>query len=684
MSSPPAISDLLAVLASRIQHISPENHDEDDMEASSSLELSISELNIALSLSDDSRVMVLDAALSLMCFKAPQVFDSTIEYLVKSVVSALSSSVACKVLRHQNEETLQIGSSILSRSSEEFVLLFKDIIDKLRGNGRLSPMLFQALVRSAASTSSYQHLLPFRLIAHPKLEEGRNKAVLKLGHLPGQSSIESHDISLRSLFWYLDPLCLKEDVSRILQDVMERPFLCLNKELFEKADWHDVVTCLVLSPSMFIKTRSLLHKWFLLTGLACIVDFLASLVTAIMDTISRPSRWGIPEELGSKLPFSDAYFLCRHQLLRILTGPLTSEALVSLACVVSEPVDIARQPQSESNSKTTPVNMQSIDDRSQWALAINFPDWFYFASAILFSEEGYHGKYTSGTAYSRQACSVEGIYSAAARYIAWVLNPTSEINQDSLTNSLIRVGQLWTSKKYSSKAHLRVTTFGKRKKSGKNVLNKAEDPSVLELFLEEFHNRIFHSVFECSKASASVSPGLQNRLLTRRVVIGILVGSSYSVTDDGCELLLHYVATGKILALNKIQSTGYKQTKGSSKTSAKLSDEFTKLEALEGARLVFNLTDTMESMSASISETEEKALEFIDQVRQRSSKYLVKCIDRLIQLHSKEEGNSVLNDLNIRLIHWRSLGREEPQVNKDLENVTAKLTCKLSSHNHSD
>lgn len=72
-------------------------------------------------------------------------------------------------------------------------------------------------------------------------------------------------ISYRLLFWYLDPVTLKHDVSKILKHTTERPFLCLKEEFHERLDWRAIVVCLALSPTMFIETRALLHNWFLLT-----------------------------------------------------------------------------------------------------------------------------------------------------------------------------------------------------------------------------------------------------------------------------------------------------------------------------------------------------------------------------------------------------------------------------------
>ncbi|KAF8081366.1 hypothetical protein N665_0890s0004 [Sinapis alba] len=583
--------------------------------------------------------MVLDAAMSLMCFKAPQVFDSAIEYLVETIVSVLSSSSSCKVVRYRKEETLQFGSLSLPLCSEELIEISKDIIDKLGANGRLATLLFQAVVRSAASTSCKAR----------KLADGRNMGVSKLlPYLPIESPLENDKIPLRILFWYQDPLSLKEDVSRILKDVVERPFLCLHKELFERAEWRDIVVCLSLSPSMFINARALLHKWFLLTGLASVFDLLAALVSAIVDTVSRPTLWGIPMELASMLPFSDAYFPHQCQFLRILAGPLTSSSLVTLAHTVSKPSAVPERQQ-------VGANFQALDDKTEWALAINFPDWFYFASVMLFSGgsslENIHHRYASQVSNSIQPCDVEGLSIAAATYIAWILNPASGTIQESLTKSLIRVSEMSVRKSCGSEE----TITGKRKKPASSIV----DDLVREL--------------DSHKTQTSSSSSLQNNVLVRRVVVGVLIGSPDAVTDEEYELVLHYAATGKLLAVKKLRFNGFKQAKGSSKTSMLQSNEITNEEAIKGARLVFNLTDTLESMCVSSFEDEEDTHEFINQFKLRSSKYLVKCIDRMIQLHCEEDGDLLLNDINVRLEQWSINGPEDPQLKEDLDTIAAKL-----------
>ncbi|CAA7057040.1 unnamed protein product [Microthlaspi erraticum] len=65
--------------------------------------------------------------------------------------------------------------------------------------------------------------------------------------------------------------------------------MCLNKELFERAEWRDIVICLAFPPSMFINTRALFHKWLLLTGLASVHEFLAGLISRI-DVVTTTGR----------------------------------------------------------------------------------------------------------------------------------------------------------------------------------------------------------------------------------------------------------------------------------------------------------------------------------------------------------------------------------------------------------
>ena len=163
-----------------------------------------------------------------------QVFDSAVEFLVKTIVSVLSCSSSCKVIRYHNDEALQFGSLSLPHCSEELIEISKDIIDKLGVNGgfdfsflslsllflftylelfvgRLATLLFQAVVRSAASTS-------FRA---RKLADGRNMGVSKLlAYLPRESSIENDKIPLRFNLLSLAFVKLKHVVALLFQTKM--------------------------------------------------------------------------------------------------------------------------------------------------------------------------------------------------------------------------------------------------------------------------------------------------------------------------------------------------------------------------------------------------------------------------------------------------------------------------------
>jgi len=72
MTTVPEVTDLFAMLASHLKTLNQEQEQEQEQEED--LNLSISTFNQSLNLNnEDSRVRVLDTALSLMCFRAPQV-----------------------------------------------------------------------------------------------------------------------------------------------------------------------------------------------------------------------------------------------------------------------------------------------------------------------------------------------------------------------------------------------------------------------------------------------------------------------------------------------------------------------------------------------------------------------------------------------------------------------------------
>ncbi|XWS17403.1 hypothetical protein CRYUN_Cryun33cG0064300 [Craigia yunnanensis] len=377
--------------------------------------------------------------------------------------------------------------------------------------------LVKTMASVLSSSINCKYPLPYISILDVKSIEGRITAVSKLHcHLPTKLSLENGELPLRLLFWYLDPLILKQAVSKILQDTRERPVLCLSEKFQQRMDCCAIIICLALAPVMIIETRALLHNWCLKTGLASLLELLVGLVSAILDVISRPTWWGISVELGSKLPFSCAYFPNKSHLLRILAGVFSAENFLHLVHATSEQVSLARK-QLHPPIKPTAVEVASIDHKS--------------------------------------LCSASADSNAS------------------------------------------------------NVLSR------------------------------------QQNVLLRRIPLGILIGCPNRITDDGCELLLHYASAGRIFQPRETVTAGIRHVKHKSERQDLTTwmEKCSKRDVLAGACLVFSLTDAVDSISASLFETEE---------------------------------NLVLRDLCNRLGRWRHQGQEILQPEKDIEDVINDLSQK--------
>lgn len=334
------------------------------------------------------------------------------------------------------------------------------------------------------------------------------------------------------------------------------------------------------------------------------------------------------------------------------------------------------------------------------ALAINFPDWFYFASVLLFTEESlpdnFHMKFTLGTAKIGQRHDMEQPYSAAgARYIAWILSPISKSHQDLLVDSLTKISESWRPKQFGSVSHDKEAAgFGKKLKKLKSRDNKdytlttEHGCQTIGLWLKEFQDIcVWHqdktvNTYSSCEEKTSYGLNLQQSVLFRRIPLGVLIGCPNNIDEEGCHTLLHFAVTGRILQSIESKSTTLNHVKRSSvgsEESVRWTENFNKREAVEGACLVFSLTDTVESMSNLMFETEESGLQFIFRVKVRVCKYLINCIKRLIHFRIDEDGVLMLMDLSSRLVKWRNQGQEVSQVNKDLDDVINSLNNKLSS-----
>ncbi|XP_075079656.1 uncharacterized protein LOC107813785 isoform X2 [Nicotiana tabacum] len=620
MSKASEIRSLFVALASELQSTNPTTGNE-----APNLDLTITNLNRSLNLSETTpRVRVMDTALSLMCFTSSQVYDCTIEYLVKTIATVLSTSIECKVLRTAQDEVLQVGGLISAQDCTRVIESCADIVQKLEGFRQdLSTMILYAVVRVAVLASRVHYSLKLPPVLDLRSIDGGQSAVLKQLHSRKEFNIESGKIPLRLLSWQLDHMLLKYDVSQILQEVIKRPFLCLDMEFHQRKEWHSIVISLVLSPVMFTETRSLLHNWFLLSGLASILELHVKLVSLVLDIISRPMWWGISMDLGSKLPFSHAYFPCKNQILKILTGPLSFKSLEYLVHEVYKPVN---------TFSNKIVNIDRINHSSIWETTITFPSWFIFASILLFSKKSLWGKYSS-------TC----IYGAG--------NETTLCHKKEFRRSL---------------------SF---KKEMVNIPDS--NSQTLAFWLKEFQDMyIGHS----DKVNENFAPdeertpevSAQKNMLFRRISIGILFGCLNHITDAECELLLHYSAAGTLGQFTGGQ-LGRKNRKSNHerrKDSIAWVETYTVKEATAGALIVFDITDVIESMTASMFETEECGLDFVCDVKLKIGRYLFKCVKRLLQL-TLEKNNIQLNvhDLHDRMLRWKHQGRDVFQTSRDLDEI---------------
>ncbi|CAL1414146.1 unnamed protein product [Linum trigynum] len=616
------ITQLISGLALQLKAQPPT----EECEQSSSLDLSIAKLTQSLNLDDDddgaSTSRVLDTALSLMCFKAPQVFDSVLEYSVKTIASVLSSSVGCKVFRLGKEEVLRVGSSISRRDCFDLIdVVGGDTLSDLEERGVPSLLLLHALLRAAVSAPSCRYLDPSMVVLDADLSARRSIAASKLvSHLPVELSSVNDKVPLRLLLWFLDPLILKRDISEMLQETMNRPFLSLPKELHERKDWHSILICLVLSPAMFTATRALLHDWFLLTGLRSILQLLIDLVSVVLDVISIPTR--------------------------SLAGPISSEGLLQIVNWITD----FKQPGPSINPSAAKVAF--LDHKSLWSLAISFPSWFYFASVLVFADKSF-----------KEVLYLEGTVgeNAAVRYLAWILNPFDKTRQDLLSGNLIKLARHWTSKQVVSSVQETRTLGLKRRLKKPKVDDISKEGftfgnqhgcQAISLWLQEYQN----TAYECD-----FDP--QVSMFFRWIPLGIFTGwCSSDINESGCEFLLHYAATGTMLH------------------SVRRNEGFAMKDAIAGASLVFNLTDIVDRMSESLFETVGIADSYICKVKSRTARYLIKCVQRLTQPDACEvAGVQTLLDLVSRLEKWRTRGQEVALIEAELENAIHVLKSKFSS-----
>ncbi|KAI3968421.1 hypothetical protein MKW92_053672 [Papaver armeniacum] len=644
------IEEITAILTEIACHLQSQQED-----FTTNLTSTISSLNQTLNLNTnegESRVRVLETTLSLMCFKTPQVFNLMVEDLVQTIVTVLKSSILCK------EEFLQIGSSISRFDCEELVKACLDIIGRLEEHhGTLSHMLFSAVLRVTAAASSHQILSPFPYIRSIQQCHQKNTSFSELHSLlPEEISISDSDIPLSLLVWYLDPLTLKHDISSILSESSTRPFLYLKTEMHERMRWRSIVLSLVLSPTTFMQTRALLHNWFLVMGSTYVLQLQIKVVLSVLDVLALPMRWGLSMEMGSKLPFSLAYFPHKQPLLLMLAGPVSCKTFLDLVQFVKELI-LQGDDHSDLVSKRSSINARMIDHKSTWALLMNFPVWFYFSASLLFT-----GRNCTVGAVKAQLHDLEKIRYAASRYLTWILSPTNEYLSDLLLNFFMEKSRSF--EKYGLDTHN--VNASVRRKLGKlkirenkdTMASKEYDSHAMRLWINEFHD--CHETF-CKRAvndreliGEKTQKVLDPRhsLLFRRIPLGICIWVS-DINEEACQCLFQYTASGSILP----RKIGEKE------------------DAIEGVRLVFDLFDVIEEMAESIFDKESEGDEFVCRLKVKAVRFLVTYMEKLLSLQTDEADRAMLmfTDLQRRLSMWKHQLGKNFQGYEDLDAICDAL-----------
>ncbi|CAI9100580.1 OLC1v1037709C2 [Oldenlandia corymbosa var. corymbosa] len=563
------------------------------------------------------------------------------------------------------------------------------ILERLEGHrGDLSPSIAHAVLRVAVLASHFHHtMVPCAVLDGHSFDGWKSSVHKLLIHVPKEVSFMSTEIPERLLFWYLDPTILRHDLSQILKEANKRYFLRLRIEFYERIEWRSILICLTLAPAMFIEARALLHSWFLLTGLANVLELQAAMVLLVLDIILRPMWWGLSMETSSKLPFSHAYFPFQQNLIRILAGPLSWENFLPLADKITS------HARSDHNRISEPgrANADLVDHYSPWSIAMNFPHWFCFATLLLFYSPNVEGsfqlKYNTGLVESDKLYKEELPYSgSAAKFIAWIVNPATDPYQDLFVDYLVEVSALWTSKRsgtvnlgQASRVYKEACNL--KSNSLEGITHVLFDSHKIWLWLNAFQDKYFRcsrsaSWFASSSAHTNKGEGSWTSRLVRKIPLGILFGYLSSIDQAGCELLLHYATTGTVFQLRKTQVAGLKP-QGSSRawqeSLCKWSETCSIEEAISGARVVFDLTDVIQEMSISLLENEESSREFLRNVKLKVGKFLLKCVNRLLQVDDDEARHHIFGDLHRSLRHWGRQGHDVFQDFKELDDIIMKL-----------
>uniref|UniRef100_A0A453QNS5 Uncharacterized protein n=1 Tax=Aegilops tauschii subsp. strangulata TaxID=200361 RepID=A0A453QNS5_AEGTS len=418
-------------------------------------------------------------------------------------------------------------------------------------------------------------------------------------------------------------------------------------------------------------------------GMGSVLGLCTAVVSSVIDLLLEPMGWGISMELGQKFPFTHAYFPSQQRdLLAILTGPISCRRFLDLVSYIEVTVFLGKTSSDDSSWK----NIQSqppkgshfgkkqpskglvkfIYSSACCRLTItNFPTWFNFATALLFHQEGSQGYLSEVLSEEKTAESISDISLAqrAAFYLSWVLCPSNVDECQLLAKNMVELSHSWArnNKRRPSYAHHTSTVNHRRKLRVPTVrdtekLNVSTNP--VSSLIKDFDDRC---VKFCRISAVSQVQGAEQldvplscpNFLHLRVPLGVLLVSSACISEQDCNVLLHYASTGLVME-SKEGQTKRKDQAGNDVFSSSRGGSSERW-ALSGACLIFGWLDIIEDMSAVIFECEDTCRHFVSQLRTKTGPYLLKCVNLL--LNEAGHDKDFVIDLRDKLLNWTNKGQ---------------------------
>jgi hypothetical protein len=295
----------------------------------------------------------------------------------------------------------------------------------------------------------------------------------------------------------------------------------------------------------------------------------------------------------------------------------------------------------------------------------NFPIWFSFATALLFHQNGSQGYLSEILSREKTAESISDISLAqrAAFYLSWVLCPSNVDERQILANNMVNLSHAWArnNKRRPSYAYHTSTVNHRRKLriptaevTGKLYASTNPVSSLIEEFDDhcvKFSN--ITAVSQVQDEDTSDIPLACPNFLHLQIPLGVLLVSSSCISEQECNVILHYTNTGLVLESKEVQEK-MKDHFGHDGFSSTYRG-FNERRALSGAYLIFGWLDIIDDMSGAIFESEDTCRHFVSELRTRMCPYLLKCVNLL--LNQAGQDKDFIIDLRDRLLNWSNKGQ---------------------------